>query len=69
MVRYIEDLLKWAHDITPRSLTRAEKELYIAKMATKGGITEAIVNAVKDNSELEKAFFKGIDKCKELSRM
>lgn len=66
---YIEDLLKWAQDITPYSLTKEEKEQYIAKMATKGGVTEAIVNAIKENDILETAFSKGIEKCYELSKM
>jgi pyrroline-5-carboxylate reductase len=44
-----------------------EKDLYINKMATKGGVTEAIVSSLKSGSPLDAALMKGIRRSGEIA--
>jgi hypothetical protein len=43
-----------------------EQKNYIIKISTKGGITEAIINALKDDLTLVEAFKAGINRSNEI---
>ncbi len=42
----LADLLAWARSVTPVGLTAEEQRAYVTRMATPGGITEAMVQAL-----------------------
>jgi pyrroline-5-carboxylate reductase len=62
-----KELLAWAERAVPQNLSADEKTDFIVHMATKGGITEAIVNGVKDGKALRAAFDCGIARSREIS--
>jgi pyrroline-5-carboxylate reductase len=66
---FFEKIIKWSYDITPKSLSTSEKNSYIKKMATKGGITEAIVTSIKKGLSLTQSLNNGIKRSKEISKM
>lgn len=61
------DLYVWAKHILPLFNTKSEKDEYIAGMATKGGVTEAIIESLKEGEPFETAIRKGIARSKEVS--
>jgi pyrroline-5-carboxylate reductase len=64
--KLIGSLIKWAHSVTPQNLSPDEQKNYIIKMSTKGGIAEAIINALKDGLTLVEAFKVGISRSNEI---
>lgn len=63
----IGQLIAWAHMVTPQNLSAVDKELYISKMATKGGITEAMIDALKNRATLSDAFKCAVHRSIEIS--
>ncbi len=63
----LTELYAWAVESVPDLQDDAEAELYIKKMATKGGITEAIINSLQNGKALDAALLKGIDRAEEIS--
>lgn len=63
----IAELYSWAVDALPDFRGDAEKKGYIAKMITKGGVTETIVSSLGDGCALDDALKKGIERTKEIS--
>lgn len=61
------DLYDWAKQARPSLNTQEEIDAYIAKMATKGGITEAIGNSLKRKEPFADALHKGIERGIEIS--
>ncbi|WP_378956141.1 pyrroline-5-carboxylate reductase family protein [Pelosinus sp. sgz500959] len=62
------DLYEWAKIILPSFATEDEKVEYIARMITKGGVTEAIIDSLKSGELFVTALRKGITRSKEISR-
>lgn len=64
----------WSEIITrsknamPIGLSINEKKAFVASTATKRGITEAIVNAIKSGKSLTNAFEIGIKRCREIAQ-
>jgi len=65
--KLIGELIKWAHSVTPQNLSIDEQKKYIIRMSTKGGITEAIISALKNGATLIEAFNFGIKRSNEIA--
>lgn len=63
-----EKILEWAHLAEPRFGTRAAREDYVAKAATPGGVTEAMVKRIREGGSITDALESGILRSRELSR-
>lgn len=63
------ELYTWATKVVPCFQNNIEKEEYVARMITKGGITEAITNSLLEGNSLDVALQKGINRTKEISKM
>lgn len=61
------DLYTWAKCILPSFKTKSGKDEYVARMITKGGVTEAIIDSLKAGEPFETALRKGIARSKEIS--
>jgi len=64
----IGELIPWVRDVLPAFGSDEERERYIAKMSTKGGITEAVVGSVRSGSSLTDAMQAGVARCREIGR-
>jgi len=58
----------WAQDVLPPAMTATECENYVRAMCTPGGITEAIVNSLRQGESLRYALQRGVDRSRELSK-
>ncbi|MDD1693791.1 MAG: NAD(P)-binding domain-containing protein [Methanoregula sp.] len=58
----------WAQEVLPGPLSGAERDEYIAKMSTPGGITEAVVRSIRSGNPLSAAMQAGIDRSRAISR-
>jgi len=56
-------LYAWGVKAVPRDLSDMEAEAYIARMSTKGGVTEAIITGMAKGEPLDAAFRAGIARC------
>lgn len=63
----LSDLYTWALKALPYFQDNAEKEAYVEKMITKGGVTEAIIKSVISGAQLDASLRKGIARTKEIS--
>ena len=61
------EIFSWARDMLPHFEKEADKMAYIEKMATSGGITEAIVRSLAMGDDLTAALKNGIDRSREIS--
>jgi hypothetical protein len=61
------DVVAWARGATPVGLSDAEKQGYIARMATPGGITEVMVEAIVQGAPITAALNRGIKRSQELA--
>jgi hypothetical protein len=61
------EILSWARDVLPAFGTEEERLDHIGKMATKGGITEAIVESLRENDDLLTELEKGIERSRDIS--
>jgi len=61
------EIFSWARDVRPHFEKEEDKEDYIRRMATSGGITEAIVQSLGKGDDLTTALKNGIDRSKEIS--
>ncbi len=62
-------LVKWAHSITPSHLTMEEKIAHIEELSTSKGVTEAIVNKIKNGGSLLEGFKAGVTRSEEIAKM
>lgn len=62
-----EEIYVWAKDVLPNFDSDEEREEYVKRMSTKGGITEAIVNSLNSGSTFLTALRCGIAKSREIS--
>jgi pyrroline-5-carboxylate reductase len=60
-------LVAWSRRATPGGFCRDEKLAYISAMATKGGITEAIVGGIAAGLPLAEAFERGVNRSREIA--
>ena len=60
-------LFTWAKDVLPEFKYVSEKDAYLKKMITKGGITEAIINSIDKGEPLNISLLNGIKRTKEIS--
>ncbi|NCB73501.1 MAG: hypothetical protein EOM51_01980 [Clostridia bacterium] len=63
----LKQLYVWAKDALPEFENKTAKEEYIAKMATKGGVTDAIITSLERGAPLEEALKRGIARTEEIS--
>lgn len=63
----MSELYDWSLGVLPPSLSQAEKDAYIKRMVTKGGITEAVISSLKAHAPLDKALQTGITRVGEIS--
>jgi pyrroline-5-carboxylate reductase len=61
------DVVAWARGATPVGLSSAEKQGYIARMATPGGITEVMVGAIVQGAPITAALNRGMKRSWELA--
>ena len=64
----IEELLGWTTKVTPRGLNEEERKDYLIKAATKGGINEAIITALKEGKSVKDALLRGLERNQELNK-
>jgi pyrroline-5-carboxylate reductase len=64
---HIAELYPWASSVIPAIGSDCEREMYIAGMSTKGGITEAIVSSIRSGAAFSRAFDAGIERSREMS--
>lgn len=62
------ELYLWAIKILPCFQNNIQKEDYVARMITKGGITEAITNSLLEGEPLDIALQKGMKQTQEISK-
>lgn len=60
-------ILQWAHNVRPRQLSREEIDRYLAQAATPGGVTDAILSAMRTGMSLSGALQQGIERSQELA--
>ena len=61
-------ILTWAKNIYPHGLSSQEKEVFLSRAATKGGVNEAILNALRSGKTVKEALQAGISRSKELGK-
>lgn len=62
------ELYRWAANVLPDLKTDVEKNQYIEKMITKGGVTEAIINSLSNGESFETALRNGVERTREISK-
>jgi pyrroline-5-carboxylate reductase len=62
-----QPILRWVHSVRPRRLSPKEIDRYLAQAATPGGVTDAILLAMKDGLNLPAALERGIERSRELA--
>ena len=63
----LKELYVWAQGAMPEFENKDGREEYIAKMATKGGVTDAIISALERGAALDEALKRGIARTEEIS--
>ena len=61
-------ILQWAHLAEPKFATDAERESYVQKAATPGGVTEAMLSRIKGGGNITESMEAGILRSQRLSR-
>jgi pyrroline-5-carboxylate reductase len=61
-------ILRWAYSAEPRFATDAERERYIQKAATPGGVTEAMLSRIADGGSIMESMEAGVSRSQMLSR-
>ena len=62
-----DKIISWAKRNTPQDLSLAERQEFLNKAATKGGINEAILQALEQGDSVLEALMKGKERSLELS--
>jgi pyrroline-5-carboxylate reductase len=60
-------ILQWAHVVRPKRLADEERNRYLAQAATPGGVTDAILTAIRKGMSLVTALGRGIECSRELA--
>lgn len=61
------EICSWAGNVLPEFEREEDKQDYIRKMATRGGVTEAIVQSLSRDNSLLKGLEQGIERSREIS--
>lgn len=67
LAEHFGQLLKWARAVQPRGLSTERLATYVAQATTPGGVTEAILIAIKQGDSFADALWRGIQRSRELS--
>lgn len=62
-------IVEWAQGVRPRGLDDSELEQYLNQAATEGGITEAILDAIREGQSLSESLRCGIYRSQQLSQL
>lgn len=62
------ELYQWAVSVLPHFQTEKERNQYIEKMVTKGGVTEAIINSLCSGASFDAALRAGVSRTKQISK-
>ena len=62
-----QEIFSWARDVRPHFEKEEDKKDYIRKMATRGGITEAIIKSLERGDNLLMSLKQGIKRGREIS--
>jgi pyrroline-5-carboxylate reductase len=62
-----DTLVAWSKHAVPGGFCKDEKLAYISAMATKGGVTEAIVGGIASGLPLKEAFERGVNRSREIA--
>ena len=60
-------ILQWALGVRPRKLSTDETTRYLAQAATPGGVTDAILSAMRSGMSLSGALQRGVERSQELA--
>ena len=60
-------ILQWAHGVRPKGLTGRERDRYLIQATTPGGVTDAILTAMKNGMSLSDALTRGVERSQELA--
>jgi len=60
-------ILEWAQDVRPKKLLNEELRRYLDQATTPGGVTDAILSAMKNGLNLTDALERGIERSEELA--
>jgi pyrroline-5-carboxylate reductase len=63
----IASIFRWAGEILPEFASGSEREAYVARMITPGGITERIVGALGSGASIRDAFYAGLARAGEIA--
>jgi pyrroline-5-carboxylate reductase len=63
----IAPVCRWARRVLPDFEGEADRDAYVRRMVTKGGVTEAIVEGVLRGTPLDEAFDRGVRRAGEIS--
>ncbi len=61
------EILQWAHNVRPKELSHEEIKHYLAQATTPGGVTAAILTAMKAGMSLSASLKRGIERSQELA--
>jgi hypothetical protein len=59
-------ILQWAHGVRPKGLNIEERDRYLTQATTAGGVTDAILNAMRNGMSLSGALTRGVERSREL---
>ncbi len=62
-------ICSWARETVPRFEGEEDKRNYISRVATRGGVTEAMLESLRRNGDLKAAIKRGIERSREISRL
>jgi pyrroline-5-carboxylate reductase len=62
-----EPILQWTHSVRPRNLSPDERDRYLTQAATPGGVTDAILSAMKVGMSLPDSLRTGIERSQQLA--
>jgi pyrroline-5-carboxylate reductase len=62
-----QQILQWAHSVRPKRLSHEEIGSYLNQATTPGGVTDAILSAMKAGKSLSAALQRGIERSQELA--
>jgi pyrroline-5-carboxylate reductase len=62
------EMIAWALEICPKGLAREDLNEYLRHAATPGGVTEAVINGLRDGDDIAAALERGIRRCEDLAK-
>lgn len=60
-------IIEWAHTVRPKGLSDDERNRYLTQATTAGGVTDAILTAIRNGMDLASALGRGIERSRELA--